>query len=80
MGMKIKLRPDKAVRARKIRLGRVPTLVLKPASQPDIPVSTLWFHGRGYVTRMREMVYMSRAGGSGEKLRSPFRCRSGEPD
>lgn len=59
--MKIKLRPDRAVHVQKIMIGRVPTLVLRPAERPAIPVSVLWIHGWGYVTGMKEMVYMSRA-------------------
>ena len=59
--MKIKLRPDKNIHVHKIRIGRVPTLVLCPANRPSIPVSILWIHGGGYFTGMKEMVYMSRA-------------------
>lgn len=33
--MRIKLRPDKDLRVKKIRIGRVPTLVLQPANQAD---------------------------------------------
>lgn len=59
--MKIKLRPDNDFHVQKIRIGRVPTLVLRPAHRPSIPVSVLWIHGGGYITGMKEMVYMSRA-------------------
>ena len=59
--MKIKLSPDKDIRVRKVRLGRVPTLVLRPANRSTVPVSVLWIHGGGYITGMKEMVYMSRA-------------------
>ncbi len=59
--MKIKLRPDKEIRVQTLRIGRVPTLVLRPARRPQIPVSVLWIHGGGYITGMKEMVYMSRA-------------------
>lgn len=54
--MKIKLRPDKDIHVQKIRIGRVPTLVLRPANRPLIPVSVLWIHGDGYITGMKEMV------------------------
>ena len=59
--MKIKLTPDKDIRVEKIRIGRVPTLILRPAIRSSIPVSILWIHGGGYITGMKEMVYMSRA-------------------
>ena len=59
--MKINLRPGRDVCVRKIRIGQVPTLVLRPTDRPAIPVSVLWIHGGGYVTGMKEMVYMSRA-------------------
>lgn len=59
--MKIRLRPDKDICVRKIRIGRVPTLVLRTANQTSAPVAVLWIHGGGYITGMKEMVYMSRA-------------------
>ena len=59
--MKIKLWPDKDIRVEKIRIGRVSTLILRPAICASIPVSILWIHGGGYITGMKEMVYMSRA-------------------
>ena len=59
--MKIKLWPDKAIRVQKSRIGHVPILILRPANRSSVPVSVLWIHGGGYVTGMKEMVYMSRA-------------------
>lgn len=59
--MKIKLWPDVDISVKKIRVGRVPVLILRPASRSSIPVSVLWIHGGGYITGMKEMVYMSRA-------------------
>ena len=59
--MKIKLRSDKDIRVQKKRISRVPTLILRPANRTSIPVSILWIHGGGYITGMKEMVYMSRA-------------------
>lgn len=39
----------------------VPSLVISPkASRPDAP-GVLWIHGGGYLTGMKEMVFMSRA-------------------
>lgn len=58
--MQIKLRPDKELVVEKKRIARVPTLILRPAHRPQVPVSVLWIHGGGYVTGMKEMVYMSR--------------------
>jgi acetyl esterase/lipase len=39
----------------------VPVLILRPAKQPDGNIGLLWIHGGGYITGMKEMVYMSRA-------------------
>lgn len=55
-----KLWPDKTLRAETVRIGRVPTLVLRPALREQIPVAVLWIHGGGYITGMKEMVYMGR--------------------
>lgn len=59
--MKIRLTPDKDIRTRKIRVGRVPVLVLRPAKRSSVNIGLLWIHGGGYITGMKEMVYMSRA-------------------
>ncbi len=61
MLMKLRLRPGDGVKVQRLRIGRVPTLVLKPAKTAEIPVAVLWIHGGGYMTGMKEMVYMSRA-------------------
>ena len=58
--MKINLKPDKDVSVQKTRIGRVPILILRPATRPSIPVSILWIHGGGYILGMKEMVYMTR--------------------
>ncbi len=58
---RILLKPDKGVRVKKTRIGRVPVLILKPADIPEVPVGVLWLHGGGYVLGMKEMIYMSRA-------------------
>ncbi|MBQ8094868.1 MAG: alpha/beta hydrolase fold domain-containing protein [Clostridia bacterium] len=58
--MKIKLWPDPDIREQRIRIGRVPALVLRPEKPvPDRP-GVLWIHGGGYITGMKEMVYMGR--------------------
>ena len=54
--MRIKLWPDKDIRVRKCRIGRVPTLILRPANRSSVPVSVLWIHGGGFITGMKEMV------------------------
>ena len=59
--MRFQLRPDKDIHVQKLWVGRVPVLVLRPAHRPAIPVSVLWIHGGGYITGMKEMVYMGRA-------------------
>lgn len=57
----IRLRPDNEICVRKAKAGRVPLLILSPkVSAGDAP-GVLWIHGGGYITGMKEMVYMSRA-------------------
>ena len=59
--MKYQLKPDASIRVEKRRIGRVPTLILRPAQTAPIRVGVLWIHGGGFMTGMKEMVYMSRA-------------------
>lgn len=59
--MTIRLTPDHDLRVEKLKVGRVPVLVLRPANRSSIPVGVLWIHGGGYFLGMKEMVYMSRA-------------------
>ena len=59
--MKIKLWPDKDIRVKKFRVGRVPVLILLPDRNSAVPAAVLWIHGGGYITGMKEIVYMSRA-------------------
>ncbi len=59
--MKIRLIPDVDIRVQKIRVGHVPVLVLRPANRPAADIGLLWIHGGGYITGLKEMVYMSRA-------------------
>ncbi len=61
--MKIKLTPDQGICVQKVRVGHVPVLVLKPKDRPSADIGLLWIHGGGYITGMKEMVYMSRAAG-----------------
>lgn len=75
--MKFNLKPDKDLQVQTIRAGKVPTLVVRPAKSPTkraakspaewsgkcpaSDVAVLWIHGGGYITGMKEMVYMGRA-------------------
>ena len=58
--MKIQFWPDDELKVQKMRIGRVPTLVIRPAKVAEIPVAVLWIHGGGFMTGMKEMVYMTR--------------------
>ena len=62
--MRIKLTPDKGVRVEKARLNGVPTLILRPADREPVNIGLMWIHGGGFITGMKEMVYMSRAAAS----------------
>jgi len=61
--MKINLKRPDNIKAAKVLCGtyRVPLLVLSPESGAKDAPGVLWIHGGGYVTGMKEMVYMSRA-------------------
>lgn len=58
--MHIQIWPDKGLRTETVRIGRVPALILRPRTG-RVSCGVLWIHGGGYVTGMKEMVYMSRA-------------------
>ena len=60
--MRIQIRPDDGLRVEKVKIGRVPALILRPGTG-RVSCGVLWIHGGGYVTGMKEMVYMSRAAG-----------------
>ncbi|MBQ9664247.1 MAG: alpha/beta hydrolase fold domain-containing protein [Oscillospiraceae bacterium] len=57
----MKLTPDKDIRVQKIRVEKVPVLVLEPVKRKVTDIGLLWIHGGGYITGMKEMVYMGRA-------------------
>ena len=59
--MRIRLRPDSDMSVQRQKIGRVPTLILRPKAIEPARVGLLWIHGGGYITGMKEMVYMSRA-------------------
>lgn len=61
MSMHIKLWPDREIRVEKKRVGHVPVLILRPKDTAEGKPGVLWIHGGGYITGMKEMVYMSRA-------------------
>ena len=61
MSMYIKLWPDREIRVEKKRVGRVPVLILRPKDTAAGKPGVLWIHGGGYITGIKEMVYMSRA-------------------
>ena len=58
--MKIKLIPDSDIKVQKLNICRISTHILRPAEIAEVPVVVLWIHGGGYITGMKEMVYMSR--------------------
>lgn len=58
--MKIQFWPDDEVNVEKMRIGRVPVLVIMPAKVAKVPVAVLWIHGGGFMTGMKEMVFMTR--------------------
>ena len=58
----IRLRPDKDVVAEKILIGQIRALVVRPKeSAAAVAPGVLWIHGGGYITGLKEMIYMSRA-------------------
>ena len=59
--MSIQLRPSDDMTVSKIRIGRMPALVVRPKRPAPNPPGVLWIHGGGYIIGMKEMVYMSRA-------------------
>ena len=59
--MGYQLKPDADMAVEKIRVGKISALVVRPQKPaPDAP-GVLWIHGGGYITGMKEMVYMGRA-------------------
>ena len=59
--MRFKFKPDNDVKVKKLRIGKIPALVLRPAKIAGKRIVVLWIHGGGYITGMKEMVYMGRA-------------------
>lgn len=59
--MYIKIRPDDDVEVKKIKVGNVSTLIVTPKKTKKIDVGILWIHGGGYISGIKEIVFMSRA-------------------
>ena len=57
----IRLKPDKGVTVTEAKAGNVPLIILKPQTSKTGVPGILWIHGGGYITGMKEMVYMGRA-------------------
>ena len=57
----IRLAPDGDVRAENIKIGKVPAVVVRPKETVKKAPGVLWIHGGGYITGLKEMVFMSRA-------------------
>ena len=56
-----RMKPGKDVRTEKLRIGKIPVLVLRPTVSREKTPALLWIHGGGYFLGMKEMVYMGRA-------------------
>ena len=61
MSVARRMKPDKDIRVEKLRIGKIPVLVLRPKMLQEKIPALLWIHGGGYFLGMKEMVYMSRA-------------------
>ena len=57
----LNLSPAEDICVQKIRIGKMPALVLRPKQPVKDAPGVLWIHGGGYFLGMKEMVYMSRA-------------------
>ena len=59
------MKPCPGIRVQKIYIPsgarRVPALVLSPEARSAPATGVLWIHGGGYISGMKEMVYISRA-------------------
>ncbi len=55
------LSPAENICVQRIRIGRMPALVLRPKQPVKDAPGVLWIHGGGYFLGMKEMVYMSKA-------------------
>ena len=55
------LKPEKGIHVQTVKIAQISALVLSPEEPVSDPPGILWIHGGGYITGMKEMVYMSRA-------------------
>ena len=56
----IRLTCPKTIRSETVRINGRKTLILRSKKEQSISAGLLWIHGGGYITGMKEMVYMSR--------------------
>ena len=56
-----RMKPDKDIRVEKLRIGKIPALVLRPKRPRKKTPALLWIHGGGYFLGMKEMVFLGRA-------------------
>ena len=61
MSLAGRMKPDKDLQVQKLRVGKIPVLVLRPKDRKEKTPALLWIHGGGYFLGMKEMVYMGRA-------------------
>ena len=63
--MHIQLTKPEGTVARRVKIDcggrRQAMLILSPENRAENAPGVLWIHGGGYITGMKEMVYMSRA-------------------
>jgi acetyl esterase/lipase len=63
--MNISLKKPDGIKSVQLKIdcgnNRIPLLVLSPESGAKDAPGVLWIHGGGFITGMKEMVYMSRA-------------------
>ena len=66
-GLAAKMKPDEEIQVQKVRIGKIPVLILRSGEKAEDGDKTaaapalLWIHGGGYFLGMKEMVYLSRA-------------------
>ena len=61
MKYNIRLKADGEVLEKRIKIGHIPALIVRPRRPVSQAPGILWIHGGGYITGLKEMVYMSRA-------------------
>ena len=54
----IRLKPDKGITVTEAKAGNVPLIILKPQTPKTGVPGILWLHGGGYITGMKEMVFI----------------------